>query len=132
MKHNLLHCQLHATNSSSTRNLTIMSAGPPSKVAMPPPALPSYATAPTPSASGLVSTPAPFNHPTPSSSSANNVKQFNAASAKALVDGEGNILNGVEGAEGDVVETAEEVGKNEVVPSVPEITAVQGIVPTLQ
>jgi hypothetical protein len=41
-------------------------------------------------------------------------------------------LNGVEGAEGDVVETAEEVGKNEVVPSVPEITAVQGIVPTLQ
>lgn len=101
---------------------------------MPPPALPSYATAPTPSASGIVSTPAPYI-PTPSSSNNaqnNAIKQFNAASAKALVDAEGNLLSGIEGAEGDVVETADDVGKSEVVPSVPEITAVQGIVPTLQ
>ena len=99
---------------------------------MPPPALPSYATAPTPSASGIVSTPAPFNVPTPSSASNNAIKQFNAASAKALVDADGNLLSGIEGAEGDVVETADDVGKSEAVPSVPEITAVQGIVPTLQ
>ena len=96
---------------------------------MPPPALPSYATAPTPSASGIVSTPAPFNVPTPSSASNNAIKQFNAASAKALVDADGNLLSGIEG---DVVETADDVGKSEAVPSVPEITAVQGIVPTLQ
>lgn len=107
-----------------------MSARPPSKIPMPPPALPSYATAPTPSASGIVSTPAPFNAPTPSASSTAS-KQFNAAAAKALVDAEGNLLSGVPGSGDDVVETADAVGKVEV-PSVPEITAVQGIVPTLQ
>lgn len=44
-------------------------------------------------------------------------------------------MSGIPGAGDDVVETADEVGadvKGVEVPSVPEITAVQGIVPTLQ
>jgi hypothetical protein len=107
----------------------------PGRVAMPPPAsYPSYATAPTPSASGIVSTPAPLPP-----SYARGQPEFNAASARALADADGNIYSGIQGVDDVMGSTEASNGikgkgkevEDEVV-GVPEITAVQGIVPTLQ
>lgn len=95
---------------------------------MAPPPLPSapqqhraYASIPTPSSNGIVSTPGPItlqslnnarNAPTP------------AATPGSNAAGKRNANAAVSGGEGAVEE--------EVVPSVPEINSVQGIVPALQ